>query len=156
MYEYRVADGNSTNTTFKPPTNDKTASLRLDDWVLCRIYKKTNCQQRPMDHLLDKEDSSIDEMLFISSSSRQNYTGLLETPEESNRNFFDRILSHQPTLSIVLPSEDHKRPHPSSSTSHEFWMETNEFKKSNGGEEEQENEVGDQGPPWEVGHLCRC
>ncbi|CAM8908615.1 unnamed protein product [Rhodiola kirilowii] len=97
MHEYRVADGNSTNTTFKPPTNDKTASLRLDDWVLCRIYKKTNCQQRPMDHLLDKEDSSIDEML-ISSSSRQNYTGLLETPEESNRNFFDRILSHQPTI----------------------------------------------------------
>ncbi|CAM8912041.1 unnamed protein product [Rhodiola kirilowii] len=78
MHEYRLVDGSVSNTTFKPPATDtnKKASLRsLDDWVLCRIYKKTN-GQRPLDH--DKEDSSMDEML-ISASSRQSY---FEPPDE--------------------------------------------------------------------------
>lgn len=50
MHEYRLAD-NKTNSS-KPPGCDpsnKKGSLRLDDWVLCRIYKKNNTQ-RPMDH----------------------------------------------------------------------------------------------------------
>ncbi|KAJ6417230.1 hypothetical protein OIU84_003026 [Salix udensis] len=37
----------------------KKNSLRLDDWVLCRIYKKNNTQ-RPIDH--DRDDS-MDDML---------------------------------------------------------------------------------------------
>ncbi|CAH1449901.1 unnamed protein product [Lactuca virosa] len=48
MHEYRLTDG---KTISKPhgcdPTKQK-GSLRLDDWVLCRIYKKNNLQ-RPMD-----------------------------------------------------------------------------------------------------------
>ncbi|KVI10504.1 NAC transcription factor 56-like [Cynara cardunculus var. scolymus] len=48
MHEYRLADN---KTISKPhgcdPTKQK-GSLRLDDWVLCRIYKKNN-MQRPMD-----------------------------------------------------------------------------------------------------------
>ncbi|KAL4554283.1 hypothetical protein LXL04_039604 [Taraxacum kok-saghyz] len=48
MHEYRLTDG---KTISKPhgcdPTKPK-GSLRLDDWVLCRIYKKNNIQ-RPMD-----------------------------------------------------------------------------------------------------------
>ncbi|KAJ9568126.1 hypothetical protein OSB04_004092 [Centaurea solstitialis] len=49
MHEYRLADNNKTIS--KPPGCDPTnkkASLRLDDWVLCRIYKKNNIQ-RPVD-----------------------------------------------------------------------------------------------------------
>lgn len=48
MHEYRLADN---KTISKPPGCDpanKKASLRLDDWVLCRIYKKNN-MQRPVD-----------------------------------------------------------------------------------------------------------
>nr|AKM06049.1 NAC2 [Jatropha curcas] len=48
----------------KPPGCDlgnKKNSLRLDDWVLCRIYKKNNTH-RPLDH--DKDDS-VDDMLGL-------------------------------------------------------------------------------------------
>ncbi|KAI3497074.1 hypothetical protein L1887_39455 [Cichorium endivia] len=48
MHEYRLTDGKS---ICKPPGCDPTknkGSLRLDDWVLCRIYKKSN-MQRPVD-----------------------------------------------------------------------------------------------------------
>ncbi|KAI3769248.1 hypothetical protein L6452_00349 [Arctium lappa] len=45
MHEYRLADNKSIS---KPhgcdPTKQK-GSLRLDDWVLCRIYKKNNMQR---------------------------------------------------------------------------------------------------------------
>ncbi|PKH47734.1 hypothetical protein CRG98_050459 [Punica granatum] len=42
MHEYRLAENKAIN---KPPGCDlgnKKNSLRLDDWVLCRIYKKNN------------------------------------------------------------------------------------------------------------------
>lgn len=48
MHEYRLTDNKSIS---KPPTFDPSkskGSLRLDDWVLCRIYKKSNIQ-RPVD-----------------------------------------------------------------------------------------------------------
>ncbi|KAI3820573.1 hypothetical protein L1987_08121 [Smallanthus sonchifolius] len=48
MHEYRLTDNKMIS---KPPGCDPTnkkASLRLDDWVLCRIYKKHN-MQRPVD-----------------------------------------------------------------------------------------------------------
>ncbi|KAL2495909.1 NAC domain containing protein 2 [Forsythia ovata] len=48
MHEYRLTE-NKPNS--KPPSCDvanKKGSLRLDDWVLCRIYKKNN-DQKPMD-----------------------------------------------------------------------------------------------------------
>ncbi|XP_065862139.1 NAC transcription factor 56 [Euphorbia lathyris] len=57
MHEYRLADNKVSN---KPPGCDlgnKKNSLRLDDWVLCRIYKKNN-SHRPTDH--DKDDSIED------------------------------------------------------------------------------------------------
>ncbi|KAK6777085.1 hypothetical protein RDI58_023802 [Solanum bulbocastanum] len=54
MHEYRVAENKTNN---KPPGCDhivanKKRSLRLDDWVLCRIYKKNNTQ-RSIDDLHD-------------------------------------------------------------------------------------------------------
>ncbi|CAA0808488.1 NAC transcription factor 25 [Striga hermonthica] len=50
MHEYRLADHKA--QTNRPPGygGAKKGSLRLDDWVLCRIYKKNNTAQRPLDH----------------------------------------------------------------------------------------------------------
>ncbi|KAE8679101.1 NAC transcription factor NAM-B1 [Hibiscus syriacus] len=56
MHEYRLPD----KTNKKPPGCDlsyKKNSLRLDGWVLCRIYKKNN-PNRPLDQ--DKDDSMED------------------------------------------------------------------------------------------------
>lgn len=66
MHEYRLADTKPNN---KPPGCDlghKKNSLRLDDWVLCRIYKKGNTQRSPMDH--DKDDSMDDMIAEVPSS----------------------------------------------------------------------------------------
>jgi hypothetical protein len=38
MHEYRLVDNNK-------PIKLKDSSMRLDDWVLCRIYKKSKCAQ---------------------------------------------------------------------------------------------------------------
>ncbi|KAK4803890.1 hypothetical protein SAY86_003707 [Trapa natans] len=60
MHEYRLVDNNNS----KPQGFDlgnKKNSLRLDDWVLCRIYKKNSSSHRPVDH--DKDESSMDEIL---------------------------------------------------------------------------------------------
>ncbi|KAJ4977138.1 hypothetical protein NE237_002244 [Protea cynaroides] len=77
MHEYRLIDN-------KPPvidiTNKKT-SLRLDDWVLCRIYKKNN-SQRPMER--DKEDSMDD--LFIQAQQQQQR-------QKNNENLLEDILT---------------------------------------------------------------
>nr|AEI98787.1 NAC transcription factor NAM-G1 [Triticum timopheevii subsp. timopheevii] len=47
MHEYRLTDASGSTTTSRPPPpvtggSRAAASLRLDDWVLCRIYKKIN------------------------------------------------------------------------------------------------------------------
>lgn len=80
MHEYRLVDNNSAT---RPPANDppgKKGSLRLDDWVLCRIYKKNNI--RPMER--EKEESYYDE---LSASKASNYGSLLE----QEANFFQGI-----------------------------------------------------------------
>nr|ANW12212.1 transcription factor NACa [Narcissus tazetta] len=41
MHEYRLAD------TSRAPTNNK-GSLRLDDWVLCRLYNKKNAWEKKL------------------------------------------------------------------------------------------------------------
>lgn len=61
MHEYRLAENKANN---RPPGCDlanKKNSLRLDDWVLCRIYKKNNTN-RPLDHQ-EMDHDSIDDML---------------------------------------------------------------------------------------------
>lgn len=66
MHEYRLADNNK-STNMKPPgcdmVNNKKGSLRLDDWVLCRIYKKNNSQRPLMEH---ESCDSISDMVFAS------------------------------------------------------------------------------------------
>ncbi|QCD87036.1 hypothetical protein DEO72_LG3g1567 [Vigna unguiculata] len=60
MHEYRLAETKPNN---RPPGCDlghKKNSLRLDDWVLCRIYKKGNTQRSAMEH---ERDDSMDDMI---------------------------------------------------------------------------------------------
>ncbi|KAL2931987.1 NAC transcription factor 25 [Bienertia sinuspersici] len=61
MHEYRIIDVNSSSKLPHPLVDhpSKKASLRLDDWVLCRIYKKNNTQ-RSMDH---ERDELVEEMI---------------------------------------------------------------------------------------------
>ncbi|KAK3037905.1 hypothetical protein RJ639_031796, partial [Escallonia herrerae] len=100
MHEYRLAD-NKVNT--KPPGCDvgnKKGSLRLDDWVLCRIYKKSNTQ-RPLDP--DSSDSMNDVLGSVPPSIQvgqlnpklptmkaSSYGALME----NEHNMFDGIMSN--------------------------------------------------------------
>ncbi|XWS19558.1 hypothetical protein CRYUN_Cryun31cG0025700 [Craigia yunnanensis] len=97
MHEYRVVDNNSTSKPQIADVPNRKASLRLDDWVLCRIYKKKNTQ-RPVER---DNDYSIEGMLAtVPTPSHQNpkpptskvssYGSLLEVHEE---NFFEGILT---------------------------------------------------------------
>lgn len=89
MHEYRLID------SAKPQTNSdfgsKKGSLRLDDWVLCRIYKKNN-SQRPVER--DRDDPPDEILPSIAHNKKPNgskqtsYCELLE-----NDNFFEGILS---------------------------------------------------------------
>ncbi|XP_072951838.1 NAC transcription factor NAM-B2-like [Typha angustifolia] len=112
MHEYRLVDGTtSTSSSIAKLTNNKKNSLRLDDWVLCRIYKKSSnangmnsSMKRPMEHHHDhrEEDYSVDDMnsapamtpatqRLATSQIRAptNYTALLDNDE----NFFQGLLS---------------------------------------------------------------
>lgn len=40
MHEYRLTD--TLHTTYNRPAKSRDSSMRLDDWVLCRIYKKSH------------------------------------------------------------------------------------------------------------------
>ncbi|GAB4846338.1 hypothetical protein Ancab_025344 [Ancistrocladus abbreviatus] len=113
MHEYRLTDNKPNN---KPPGCDlgnKKGSLRLDDWVLCRIYKKNNTQ-RPMDH--DRDDS-MGEMTTIPSSisagnlKPSNYNVLLE----HDHHLFPGMLGSEginaATVSQQLASSTSKQDH---------------------------------------------
>ncbi|XWS18357.1 hypothetical protein CRYUN_Cryun32bG0036900 [Craigia yunnanensis] len=97
MHEYRLVDNNSTSKLQIADVPNRKASSRLDDWVLCRIYKKNHIQ-RPMER--DKDYYTMQEMLAtLPTSSHQNpklptskstsYGSLLEHEE----NFFEGILT---------------------------------------------------------------
>ncbi|GKV42497.1 hypothetical protein SLEP1_g49893 [Rubroshorea leprosula] len=123
MHEYRLADNKTNN---KPPGCDlgnKKNSLRLDDWVLCRIYKKNNTH-RPMDH--DRDDF-MDEMLgsippsITVANQRDAKLGLQSkgtnfgTWLENDHNLFEGMLSsdgvNSASMSHQLASSSSKREH---------------------------------------------
>nr|UBT01633.1 NAC transcription factor 29 [Litchi chinensis] len=96
MHEYRLVDNNNNSKPHVSDLANKKNSLRLDDWVLCRIYKKNNTQ-RPMESQRDHQDCM--EGIFgtvLSSSSHQNPQkngGFGSFPEHDHESFFDGILS---------------------------------------------------------------
>ncbi|XP_027346666.1 NAC transcription factor 25-like [Abrus precatorius] len=113
MHEYRLAN-DSFNSSSKPPplaadhrpNNNKKNSLRLDDWVLCRIYKKSNTSTLPRPPLMEHEEElSMENMLpTMSTLSMANNTQNSKPPSsrnasygplglENDDNFFDGILA---------------------------------------------------------------
>ncbi|KAE9592924.1 hypothetical protein Lal_00029200 [Lupinus albus] len=105
MHEYRIADNKPTNN--KPPGCDlgnKKNSLRLDDWVLCRIYQKSNTNRSPMEH---ERDDSMDDMIgglpstinvghmnvgFHLSKMSTNYTTTNVSLLENDQNFLEGLM----------------------------------------------------------------
>ncbi|CAA2938486.1 NAC transcription factor 56-like isoform X2 [Olea europaea var. sylvestris] len=113
MHEYRLPD-NKLNT--KTPGSDfvasKKGSLRLDDWVLCRIYQKNN-SQRPIDQEIGDD---LIGSLAIGQQNLQhqqgikfsNYGGLLENIEHNmfdgmNNSAVDAMNTGQFSLSASKP-----------------------------------------------------
>nr|XP_043620375.1 NAC transcription factor 25-like [Erigeron canadensis] len=97
MHEYRLAEHNASN--FKSPINlsNKKGSLRLDEWVLCRIYKK-NSASRPAERDTDHNDDYMEHMMASSSK-----------PTNSNNNAVLEINNHQETYfeTIINNNEDY-------------------------------------------------
>lgn len=55
MHEYRLANStNSSSNKLEKPSKNK-SSLRLDDWVLCRIYEKTSSAFKVMVSNIERE-----------------------------------------------------------------------------------------------------
>ncbi|KAG8635348.1 NAC transcription factor 25 isoform X2 [Manihot esculenta] len=108
MHEYRLVDNNNNTSSSKPPCVDsanKKGSLRLDDWVLCRIYKKNN-SQRPMER--EKEDSM--EALLSSVAAHPKLpaaskpTAFVSVLDQNEENFFEGILTGNDAKRL-LPSQ---------------------------------------------------
>ncbi|CAL4964603.1 unnamed protein product [Urochloa decumbens] len=59
MHEYRLAEALAAAHTYRP-MRFKNSSMRLDDWVLCRIYKKTTPQLMYSSSPPHDEPSSMD------------------------------------------------------------------------------------------------
>lgn len=91
MHEYRIIDTNSTSRSPHPfVDHSKKGSLRLDDWVLCRIYKKNNTQ-RALDH---ERDDLIEEMikqqkLMRAFSSKHTSSDCLMDQNNNGQHFFE-------------------------------------------------------------------
>ncbi|KAK9150020.1 hypothetical protein Syun_008329 [Stephania yunnanensis] len=115
MHEYRlINDGNQSSTsstiasrTIAPPNiSNKKNSLRLDDWVLCRIYKKHNSTQpRPiLEHECNREEqilgghATVSQQLNMPTKHINNCDMLLE----NNENFFEGMLNEGMTSTTSL------------------------------------------------------
>ncbi|KAJ7981706.1 NAC domain protein [Quillaja saponaria] len=115
MHEYRLAENKVNN---KPPGFDlgnKKNSLRLDDWVLCRIYKKNNTHRSPLDQ--DRDDS-MDDMIggilpsinvahqlndrMLLPKTVTTYGGILL---ESDQNMLDGIMNNDGINTSVISSQ---------------------------------------------------
>ncbi|KAK7362895.1 hypothetical protein VNO77_05020 [Canavalia gladiata] len=113
MHEYRLAHGSFHSTSKPPPlavhhplNTTKKNSLRLDDWVLCRIYKKSNNSTVAREPLMENEEElSMENMVpTMSTLSMANNTQNSKPPSsrsasygplalENDDNFFDGILA---------------------------------------------------------------
>ncbi|PRQ31377.1 putative transcription factor NAM family [Rosa chinensis] len=97
MHEYRLADNNTSN---KPPgchgLGNKKNSLRLDDWVLCRIYKKNNTH-RPMDQEDPMEDmmGSSFQLSKLHHLPPKSTTSTYSQFMDNDHNLFDWMVSHE-------------------------------------------------------------
>ncbi|KAK8642131.1 hypothetical protein V6N13_011490 [Hibiscus sabdariffa] len=98
MHEYRLLDNISTSKPQIADLTSRKASLRLDDWVLCRIYKKNNAQ-RPMERDKDYTMEGMGMLATLPTPSNQNPSDLTSKATsygsllQHEDNFFEGILS---------------------------------------------------------------
>ncbi|KAK4770140.1 hypothetical protein SAY87_030672 [Trapa incisa] len=102
MHEYRITESPCTLNSISRPIRLKDSSMRLDDWVLCRIYKKTNAlpastgipavdqDQEEEEHLITPQDTKPPE-LTIFQNSDTSYNTLLPHKSSSFSNLLDAM-----------------------------------------------------------------
>jgi hypothetical protein len=97
MHEYRLAEGVCTSSSQQP---HRKGSLRLDDWVLCRIYKKSTNSPRA---IKERDNSCVEEVLAslpeiedpkLVLSQLGSFGGLMETTEDQ---FMESLLKGENT-----------------------------------------------------------
>ncbi|XAR68372.1 hypothetical protein NMG60_11003472 [Bertholletia excelsa] len=110
MHEYRLTDSKPSSS--KPPQVcdplHKKASLRLDDWVLCRIYKKNN-PPRSMDH--EREDFPITNLLATMPPAQPKPAAAAAAAScaaflgnDHNVNFLEGIMATDALAHLAAPS----------------------------------------------------
>ncbi|KAL3643402.1 hypothetical protein CASFOL_014217 [Castilleja foliolosa] len=113
MHEYRLVDN-----TNKPPglNSSKKNSSRLDDWVLCRIFKKRDSVNRPMD-----ENTSISRPVLSIDEYQSSIQGRNCDLYSGGNNIGSAITSLNPTqispFSSMFTSNDDEDDNPGNSPS---------------------------------------
>ncbi|KAJ4893704.1 NAC domain containing protein 2 [Raphanus sativus] len=100
MHEYRLIDNKPNN---RPPGCDfgnKKNSLRLDDWVLCRIYKKNNSGR----HVDNDKDHDMIDYIFRKIPPPLSMAGLHHNVSRS-ASFFPAVTEFSPTAITVCTKE---------------------------------------------------
>uniref|UniRef100_A0A0E0JD39 NAC domain-containing protein n=1 Tax=Oryza punctata TaxID=4537 RepID=A0A0E0JD39_ORYPU len=69
MHEYRLADAISINSK----QASSSGSMRLDEWVLCRIYEKKQANQQLQHYMMDDDDDDDHRMPLPSPPSISDY-----------------------------------------------------------------------------------
>ncbi|KAK8545507.1 hypothetical protein V6N12_026339 [Hibiscus sabdariffa] len=94
MHEYRLSQCHNSNYINRP-LNSKDGSMRLDDWVLCRIYKKSHALSSTSASAANGQVAEEDEAeRFI-----QDQDALLPALESPSANNINNIISLQPQKS---------------------------------------------------------
>ncbi|GAB2233120.1 hypothetical protein Droror1_Dr00002336 [Drosera rotundifolia] len=106
MHEYRLLDGNSSNSRLPRLDLDssKKASSRLDDWVLCRIYKKSNIvrsseQEREEEFMTDQDHK----MRRFASNGNGNYFEAV-TLTDDHHHHHQGLMHHHTSISQLGPT----------------------------------------------------
>ncbi|XP_068639852.1 NAC transcription factor 25-like [Aristolochia californica] len=111
MHEYRLTDsgGGGSKTILSTTDMSKKTSLRLDDWVLCRIYKKNN-SHRPLEG--DKTDDCMDQMIAASLPriGGEGLSQLMQKPSygpvlDGDENFFQGLLASDEGIHTASTSQ---------------------------------------------------
>ncbi|XP_038896385.1 NAC transcription factor 56-like [Benincasa hispida] len=103
MHEYRLADnkpgGGNNNKPLGFNIGGKKNSLRLDDWVLCRIYKKINSNKPGMDR---EREGCVDYMVGSIPSSIQ-MNGYNQPMTTTNFSMYSELASLSLPMKRLLP-----------------------------------------------------
>ncbi|PIN19741.1 hypothetical protein CDL12_07565 [Handroanthus impetiginosus] len=114
MHEYRLVENSSSRNANRPPgiTLRKKRSLQLDDWVLCRIFKKINSTSQPIDHEsmadvpISRPISSTDPNLFPQMQSGNGWLNPHNIPmsisdpfQSSSKSYWNGVPSNRAIIS---------------------------------------------------------